>query len=171
MKIWVTRPNAYELYMGGWRSCVIHLVKPFYDHRVQGDGNISYEYGWYYGNHHGQRCAKDFLQQDQVIMKRVWDEIIHCTLPPNTDLSKLDDKSYVELYEQLFDDKEFELKSRVNYKRTLIEVDLHSKIVVYVVPEVLYEDSTPRIETLEISVELAVSSSWPREPSDDDIPF
>lgn len=26
-------------------------------------------------------------------------------------------------------------------------------------------------ETLEIPVELAVSSSWPREPSDDDIPF
>ena len=159
MKVWVTRPYAYECYMGGWRDCYIHLVKPFYDHRIQYDGSYGYEYGWYYGNHKGQRVAKDFFKQDKFMEDKVWG-IINWTLSMDDDI----------MHESWYNDKLWETKCNRNYKRTLIEVDLYKRDAYLIVPEVNYGDCN-RVETIEIPDNIAIQSTYYQDDTHSDIPF
>lgn len=158
MKIWITRPYAYEVNMGGWRSCKLHIVKPFYDHRTRYDDFMDRleEYGWYYGNHTGVSYVKDFLKQDKELMSKVWLLIFESVSPKEeTDIP------WEIWYDNLFSDDEWELKCKINYKRTLIEVDLYSKTCYLVKPEVYYDDNEARIETLDIPDELALLTNYP----------
>lgn len=164
MKVWVTRPEAYEVYMGGWRSVQMYIVKPFYDHRLKSSYGMVFEYGWYYGNHQPISYAKDFFKQDEELKLKIFDRILWS-------VNIYDDNE--DDYHKLFEDRERELTCNINYKRMLLEVDLRTKTVNFVLPEVLYNDEDKnRVLTIDIPEELALHTSYPcKYDPNDDIPF
>lgn len=152
MKVWMTRPECGEVYMGGLRSVDVWVEKPFFDHRPmkhdfdlycpeskQHFAEVYREHGWY--TRSGSVRAKRFLKQDPAIRDKVWaliqESLVYadCADPHR----RLNDDEYDQLM-----DPAHEMKCRIHWKRFLIELDLREDTVKVVEPEVLLDDRQPR---------------------------
>lgn len=146
MKIWITRPSACEVYMGGMRSIGFWVQKPRYDHRLKeheiyqhidnpNDGIVVYqEVGWSYGNSY-EIPGKAFLKQEKTIFDRVWDKVRISVCPPDVDADQWSED--MKNWHQLVDDNYWEAQCRLSKKRFLLEVDICAKTVEFVEPEIV----------------------------------
>jgi hypothetical protein len=153
MKLWFTRPECDEIYMGGLRSVDLWLSKPVFDQRattldfelidpLSGGvvAEIYHEVGW--SSHSGCVRAKEFLAQDKAVTQKVWDKIYESILPidcpvPEIKIMGLNEFNYLLDYGS-------ELQCRTHWKRFLLELDLRTDSVKLIEPDVLWNDSLPK---------------------------
>jgi hypothetical protein len=157
MKIWITRPSAYEVYMGGMRSVKFWVEKPRYDHRLKEDEvylnesipndylTVYREFGWSYGNSFGIP-AKSFLKQNNIILQKVWDEVVQSVCPKDIKENWVQWADSLDNWHQLTDDSEWEGKCQVAQKRFLLEVDIKTDMVERIKPEIVVLESYEKHE-------------------------
>lgn len=151
MKVWITRPESDEVYMGGLRSVELWAEKPRYDHRFISPLYDYYEpnketrafsvwkeNGWYAQT--GSVRAKKFLKQDQEVLKKVWSLIYASILPANHPTEKLTDAEY----EQMYHNEKYEGVCCLSNKRFLLEINLATNNVYHVEPRLVYDGELPR---------------------------
>ncbi len=190
MIVYITRPEAYEIFMGGKRSVLMWVQEPYYSH-VSRSNNILNEVryvdrGWYSPHTHGV-LARFILKQDDALLEAVWKEIFWSVCPKgmtyeegvewaNT-VVKDDPEFPLTNYHSLTDDKEWEGKCNVCHKRFLLEVNLRTNEVKRTMPGVSLRrrseaDIIPKgwIHTDQASF-LDATEYWHTELGPDDIPF
>ena len=148
--VYITRPYAYEIYMGGKRDLRFWVQPPSYSHE-------SWEYesvrnqtryidrGWN-AAHCSAQLFRELASQDNELLHNVWDEIWLSILPKGmnreqgllweqepmiTNYGDQDTK-----YHLLFEDREWEGKCNTCFKRFLLKVDLRSNTVERIIPNV-----------------------------------
>ena len=170
--MYFTRPDAYEIYMGGKRSVRVWLQAPQYSHSANHDdyrGRYS-ERGWSYDYDHGQ-SAKPLFKQDKQLLDVVWDKIIWSLLPkgmsfedgliwvnePDSKPSRNDSLfgDVITNYHWLFEDRNWEAKCNLCHKRFVLQVDVRSLSCEFVEPLVEFPDSNDWVKTTEITPYLA----------------
>lgn len=192
MKVWITRPESGEIYMGGYRSVEVWLEKPAYSHRphpghgrIPGNDNeiIFYDEGWTAESVSGV-IAKRWLKQDKLLFDNVWKEIVLSTGPKGMLYEEVvqwfDTPANAHLrnnYSQLVNDVNWEAKCNTCHKRFLLEVDVRAQTIERIIPNVYHRVWTdpgqplyPEFEkTDQISDFLALERQ--HLPSDYHIPF
>lgn len=167
MKVWITRPDCIEVYMGGLRSVEVWVEKPFFDQRPikhdfdlycsqekQHFAEVYRENGWY--THTGSVRAKRFLKQDPAILERVWVLIQESLGYANfTDPCR---RLNIDEYDELLN-LAHEMKCRIHWKRFLLELDLREESVRVIDAEVLLDERQPRTN-LPITLETGTTSSF-----------
>lgn len=167
MKVWVTRPECVEVYMGGLRSVDVWVEKPFFDQRpIKHDfdlycrkskqyfAEVYRENGWY--TQTGRVRAKRFLKQDPAIKEKVWaliqESLVYadCADPQR----RLNNEEYDELLNLAH-----EMKCRIHWKRFLLELDLRAETVKVIEPEVLLDERQPRAN-YPITLDTGTTSSF-----------
>ena len=153
--IYITRPYAYEIYMGGKRDLQLWWEKPSYSHMsVEYDGvggRVHYiDRGWAAPHSVGSRASK-FISSDEQLLGAVWDEIFLSVLPKGMTYEEgliWQDEPQINGYGQpdnkyhlLFDDKEWEAKCNTCFKRFLLKVDIRSNTVERIKPLVDERDT------------------------------
>ena len=173
--VYVTRPDAYEVYMGGKRHLDLWLQEPYYDHRPRSNDMGGYvDTGWA-ATHCQRQPARLALSQDKHLLETVMEFVILSLYPKGMDLDKgtywaekLDDVGDPG-WRTLFLDKDWEGKCNTCFKRFLLKIDLRSNKVERVLPYVVL----PRDVTVtsdDITYELAIQHY--HDPSSEDIiPF
>lgn len=149
MKVWITRPDCREYYLGGWRSVRVWLEKPFFDQRALRvafqlhnpdtgvDGPyVHEESGWM--SETGGRRAKPFLKQDPDLMEKVRLRIYESLVPADS-VDPLTKSMNEEEYDRLLNIS-YEMECVTHWKRFLLEVDLKADTAELVEAEVkMYE--------------------------------
>jgi hypothetical protein len=150
MKVWITRPDSGEVFMGGMRSVLLWVAKPTFDHRpmtqefelVDPDSQkcmatIWREGGW--TSEAGRVKAKPFLKQNKDLLNKIWREIYTSTLPPGP----IDPDHECMTFEHSQDmmNFDYELRCRTHWKRFLLEVDIKTENVEIVIPKTFGLDS------------------------------
>jgi hypothetical protein len=149
MKVWITRPDCKEYYLGAWRSVKIWLEKPFFDQRAMRvafalfnpdtgvDGPWVYEEaGWV--SETGGRRAKPFLKQDPDLMEKVRLRIYESLVPADSE-DPLTKSMNEEEYDRLLNIS-YEMECVTHWKRFLLEVDIRAGTAELVEAEVkMYE--------------------------------
>ena len=153
--IYITRPYAYEIYMGGKRDLCLWWERPSYSHRsTEYDAFRKVEYvdaGWHSNRcMYGSLCSK-FLSQDTALLEAVWKEVFISILPKGMTYEEgliWQDEPQLNGYGQpdnkyhiLFDDKEWEAKCNTCFKRFLLKVDLKTYSVERIKPFVDERDT------------------------------
>lgn len=147
MKIWITRPISSLVHTGGMRFAQLWIERPRYDHRPytfqfdirDSKGNyvesVYRELGW--TTQSGSLRAKPLIKQDPLLYRKIWN-MIYSSCVPRT----YDNPSSVELprdeYKKLLE-SDYELKCWTHYKRFLLEVDLISRNVQVVHPDIVID--------------------------------
>lgn len=158
--VYITRPDAYEVYMGGKRRLELWLQEPYYDHRPVSNDNGKYvDRGWT-AMHCQDQPARLVLSQDEHLLETVMEFVIMSLYPKGMDLDKGTywsekfDESGDQGWRTLFKDKDWEGKCNTCFKRFLLKVDLRSNKVEKVVPYVVLngahvtsDDITPELAT------------------------
>lgn len=188
--VYMTRPEAYEVFMGGKRDIRMWVQEPAYSHASRSYevvGKQRYvDRGWH-APHTSGVLARDLLKQDKELLEAVWKEIFWSILPQGMTyedgyewadtITKPDPEFPVTNYHLLTDDKEWEGKCNVCHKRFLLKVDLRSNQVERVIPHVeLRRRSTdePLIHgwvTTDQASFIDATEYWHAELGPDDIPF
>lgn len=135
MKVWITKPDANEVYMGGMRKVQLWVQPPTFDHRpLIGEfelydiksnkrfASVFRERGWRAQT--SSTGAKAFLKQDPQLMRIVWLKIYEsCVLADEPDpLNKsMDYDEYTRLTERNYD-----MLCCHHWKRWLLEVDIRT---------------------------------------------
>jgi hypothetical protein len=187
LTVWITRPNAYEILMGGERDLRLWLVKPHYSHRSWDahlpDVNDMDRYrdeGW--SSESPSVRVKPLLRQHQVLRDAVWREVFVSVCPKGMDYEQGDawhraqrgdevfDGKPVTMWHELSDDKLWEAKCNTPMKRFLLEVDLLTLAVRRVAPMVIPRSTynatgVEWAQTDEISPELATEVWHPCDPA------
>ena len=183
LKVYITRPYAYEIYMGGKRDLRVWLEKPYYSHQSRsyelGSKTYYVDDGWRAAFAAGQRF-KMLIEQDEKLLEVVWPHVflsicpkgmtyeegkIWADTPDPTEEDPTDTK-----YRLLFSDKEWEGKCNTCHKRFLLELDLRTYEVQRINPGVGLRHSHGWVYTDEIDPKLAVE--YYHDPDElDDIPF
>lgn len=147
MKIWITRPISSQVHSGGMRFAQLWIERPRYDHRpytYQFDirdckGNfvasVYRELGW--TTQSGSLRAKPLLKQDPLLYKKVWNNI-YASCVPRTYNYPLKVELTREEHSRLTE-SDYELHCWTHYKRFLLEVDLISRDVHLVHPEIVID--------------------------------
>lgn len=189
MIVYITRPYAYEVYMGGKRDVRLWVQEPYYSHHSIGNelgGEIRYvDQGWH-ATHSGSVKARFILTQDNTLLEKVWKEIFWSILPKGmsydegcvwADIVTSEDPEFPDTnYRLLVDDKEWEGKCNVCHKRFLLKVNLRTNEVERIKPGVYLRRRSAEerdlgfIHTDEASV-LDATEYWHPECGIDDIPF
>lgn len=183
--LYFTRPDAYEVYMGGKRSVTVWLQQPQYRHSAKSEdyrGRYS-ERGWSYDYDHGKN-AKPLFKQDPDLLELVWDRIVWSLLPkgmsleeglewykqPDMQPPRDDGWGHIQTnYHWLFEDRNWEAKCNLCHKRFVLQVDVRGMTSEFVSPMVELPDGRDWVITSEITPHLA-SRYWVPQ-SDGDIPF
>lgn len=184
--MYFTRPDAYEVYMGGKRSIRVWLQPPQYRHTATHEdyrGRYS-ERGWSYDYDHGQ-SAKPLFKQDQQLLEVVWEKIVWSLLPkgmsyeegliwteqPDSDPPRKDSLygDVITNYHWLFEDRNWEAKCNLCHKRFVLQVDIRSLSCEFIEPLVELPNVHGWVKTSEISAHLATRYWVPQ--GDGDIPF
>lgn len=181
--VYITRPYAYEIYMGGKRDLSVWLEKPYYSHQSRsyelGTDTYYVDIGWRSAFATRQR-AKLLFEQDERLLEVIWPEVFLSICPKGMsyeegkvwadtpDPSKDDPDDT--LYRALYEDKEWEGKCNTSHKRFLLEVDLRSYAVRRITPGVSLRNSHAWAYTDEIDPKLAVQHFHNLDEIDD-IPF
>lgn len=136
MKVWITRPECDEVYMGGLRNVLVWVAKPFFDQRpikeiyelyhvaTQAYGSTVWMEGGWTSSVVGVR-AKPFLKQNEAVMDRVWDMIRESLVSGKI---APDDVTDIRSADILLDTR-YEAKCAVHWKRFLLEIDLLTEVV------------------------------------------
>lgn len=148
MKLWITKPESYEVYMGGLkRSFYVWMMQPSYSHeaREQRQFNIDMlvERGWVTPNDRASasniRCL---LEQYPQLAEVIWDRVRYAECPPDIE----DYKAWTaveENWDKLGDspyDERWESHSRIHHKRFLLEVETDTQTVKLIKPQVFFAD-------------------------------
>lgn len=170
MIVWMTRPDAYEVYMGGDRSMDLWITRPAYSHvDVEDDfmgRKMFRDTGWCAAHSTAQR-GRYLLKQDSALHFNVMHEVVSSLVPfdlphdvdpyvwADTRLSGEDTN-----WRLLYLDRDWEQKCRVCYKRFLLEVNLRTNEVNRIDPQVFLrvedaEDQRTSIITSSITPALA----------------
>ena len=183
LKVYITRPPAYEIYMGGKRDLRVWLDKPYYSHQSRRDdfhGKVRYtDDGWRAAFCSGRRF-KPLYEQDPRLVEVVWPHVFLSVCPQGMSYeqglawadtpSPTPEDATDTLYGQLFSDKEWEGKCNTCFKRFLLELDLRTYEVQRIKPGILLRFANRWTYTDEIDAKLAVELF--HSPEDiDDIPF
>lgn len=172
--VYITRPDAYEVYMGGKRRLDFWLQEPYYDHRPASDDMGGYiDTGWS-APHCSPQPARLLLSQDDQLLETVMELVVMSLYPKGMDLDKgtywsekLNEEGDLG-WRALFTDKDWEGKCNTCYKRFLLKVDLRTNKVERVTPYVVLTDA--HFTTEDISFELA-TQRYHSPDSKDIIPF
>lgn len=190
--VYITRPEAYEIYMGGKRHLELWLLPPAYDHR-------SVEYNGLFGVTKYIDCgwqtvtsgvqARHLLTQDKDLTVAIMREVILSLYPKGMNAQQGEawaaaidpdaeqDKDFPDdpNWRRLKNDKEWEAKCNTCFKRFLLKVDLRNNTVQRIIPQVMYTmeqsregrdlGNTDHIEAVDIYPRLRDS------PGLDEIPF
>ena len=163
MLVYITRPIVHECIMGGFRSLSLWTKVPHYHHyprRLSSSKENINEYvdrGW--GDGHRSACApaKPLLEQDEELAEKVWNQITWSCCPkgisfeehiawcntPVLEYNNLPLASYTNLEDLLYhrpEGKLADVKSNINYKRFLLEVNLRTNEVKILTPYVHWYD-------------------------------
>lgn len=166
MKLWITRPESGECYLGGFRFVQVFLVQPFYNHQLQvlqGNDDVDFEYGWMMGSHTGTRHVRDFLKQDPDVVEMIWLKIMESLEPKEGAVFEGEYSPLIWLK-----DPEWETKCKLNYKRMVIEYDINNKSATFVMPTVHWNDGRTEA-TWDVPIEFAIKDFFPATL--DRIPF
>jgi hypothetical protein len=169
--LYFTRPEAYEVYMGGKRSITVWFEPPQYRHTAKPEdyrGRYS-ERGWSYDHDYGKR-ARSLFKQDPDLLDLIWDFVAWSvypkgmtleqgsewvakaiTSPPTPDLWG----DFEDNYSWLSDDRNWEAKCNLSYKRFLLKVDVRNLSGELITPLVELPDAKNWVETTDISPYLA----------------
>ncbi|MDU8351161.1 hypothetical protein RYA05_04530 [Pseudomonas syringae pv. actinidiae] len=155
MKVWITKPDAHEVYMGGMRRVQLWVQPPAFDHRpLIGEfelydpksnkrfASVFRERGWRAQT--TSTGAKAFLKQDPDLMNSVWLKIYEsCVLADDPDpLNKsMDYDEYSRLIERGYD-----MLCCYHWKRWLLEVDIRTSETKVIEPWVYAEKSSSASE-------------------------
>lgn len=194
LTVWVTRPGAHEILIGGHRELLMWLQRPCYSHAAfdadlpTQDGKRRYhDFGWRAQRCDGQRM-KPLFKQHARLGEAVWREVFLSLCPRGMPYAEgliwqatprgeeQFDGAPITLWHSLTDDRAWEAKCNTSHKRMLLEVDLLTCGVRRVSPSVLLrrgsELETPPgwVETDDISDELALEY-WHAGPDPDLMPF
>lgn len=157
--VYITRPDAYEVYMGGKRRLELWLQEPHYDHRpIANDLGNYVDRGWT-AAHCMPQPARLLINQDEGLMETVMEFVIMSLYPKGMDLDKGTywseklDESGDQGWRTLFKDRDWEGKCNTCFKRFLLKVDLRRSTVELVVPYVILNDAY--CTSSDISFELA----------------
>ena len=149
---YITRPTAYEIYMGGKRNLELWADKPLYSHEAQEHeylGKMHYvDKGWF-SNHSRDVNPHDIFTQDEELLNVIWYEVFTSVLPrgmtyeegmkwrqEKTSLPP-SHRPFDNNYQLLVDDPEWEAKCNTCHKRLLLKVDVRSNEVTRVIPDIL----------------------------------
>lgn len=181
--VYITRPTAYEIYMGGKRDISVWWDRPSYSHQSRSYelcGKTHYvDDGWRAAFGTGQR-AKLMFEQDERLLEVVWPEIFLSICPKGMtyeqglEWSERPDPTAEDpgdrAYRQLFYDRQWEAKCNTCHKRFLLTLDLRSYEVQRIQPAVNLRFNPGWFHTDHISDKLAVE--YYHGPDDiDDVPF
>lgn len=180
--VYITRPDAYEIYMGGKRDLRVWLEKPYYSHQSRTSGLRDDQFvddGWRAAFATGQK-AKLLFEQDKQLLDVVWPHIFLSICPKGMTYeegkvwadapSPTDEDPEDTNYRLLFSDREWEGKCNTSHKRFLLELDLRTYEVKRIKPGVSLRFEHGWTYTDEIDAKLAVE--YYHGPGDtDDIPF
>ena len=157
MLIYITKPIVHECIMGGFRSVSLWTKPPHYDHypimtRISGDKEekLFVDRGW---GIKGSRCsapAKPFLEQDEVLATKVWEQIVWSCCPKEVSF-----ENHIQWCNQMapgqnpYQEDNFsnmlyhnpegikaDIKSNINYKRFVLEVNVRTNEVKIITPTV-----------------------------------
>lgn len=174
LNVYITRPDAYEVYMGGKRRLELWLQEPHYDHRPMDNEDGQYvDRGWT-ATHCQPQPARLILSQDKELLETVMEFVIMSLYPKGMDLDKgfywseKIDESGDQGWRTLFKDKEWEGKCNTCFKRFLLKVDLRNNKVEKVLPYVVLNDAYVTAD--DITFELA-TQLYHDPDSIDIIPF
>ena len=190
MIIYITRPNAHEIYMGGIRSLMMWVQEPSYSHsslaNELGSETRYVDQGWS-APHSSGVLARYLLKQDEDLLSAVWKEVFTSLCPSGMSYDagvkwanvvvKPDVEFEITNYHQLSDDREWEAKCNVCNKRFLLEVNLRTCEVKRIPPLVHFRQRTENdpiqrewIRTDQATF-LDATEYWHEKPGLDDIPF
>lgn len=136
MKVWITRPQCDEVFMGGLRKVMLWVDKPRFDQRpfteeyelydrdTETYGSVVWrESGWV--SVAGSVRAKPFLKQNKDVLDAVW-AMIRKSLA-SEQLSG-DEVTNIEAADTFLDCR-YEAKCTIHWKRFLLEIDLKNETV------------------------------------------
>ncbi len=180
LKVYITRPDAYEIYMGGKRDLRVWLEKPYYSHQSRTHelhNEVRYvDDGWRAAFSTGARF-KLLFEQDRRLLDVVWPLVFlsvclkGMTYEEGEKWANTPDPTPEDpedtLYRQLFSDKEWEGKCNTSHKRFLLELDLRTYEVQRIKPGVSLRFESGWTFTDEIDPKLAVEYFHPPEDIDD----
>ena len=173
--VYITRPEAYEVYMGGKRHLDLWLQEPHYDHRPKNNGLDKYvDTGWQ-ATHCSPQPARHILKQDDGLLETVMEFVAMSLYPKGMDLDKGTywadklDENGDHGWRTLFKDQDWEGKCNTCHKRFLLKVDLRTNRVERIQPYVILDGKTT-VTTDECTPELA--TQYYHDPNGVDIiPF
>lgn len=184
--LYVTRPYAYEIYMGGWRNMRVWTDEPQYFHGP-GRHDAFYgtsERGWSdFDDLHGSR-AKPLFKDDPLLGEAIWREVFWSVLPKGMTAEEGEtwwkeqsdfDSRRDDNWHNLFADRNWEAKCNLCHKRFLLKIDVRNSTVERIAPRVYLPNwfATPdqriirtfECETEELAIRLKV------RPEEEDIPW
>lgn len=173
MIVYITRPEASEVYMGGKRHLDAWLQEPYYDHRPRFDGSFYTDAGWSATHCQGQP-ARLLLTQDPALLEAVMDRVICSVYPSGMDPAQGEAWSNQltadgdPMWRTLFTDRDWEARCNRCHKRFLLKVDLRTNQVELVTPFVIIGRFS--YTTTDITSELALQR-YHDARSEDVIPF
>lgn len=177
LTVWLTRPHAYEIYMGGDRHLELWLEKPCYMHTPNytdgkwPDGSPRHvDAGWTSPN--GSVTAKSLLKQDNELYVKVWQQVLFSCAPRGhsfeeslifCDSTEPVDGSVAPHWRTLYKDKEWEAQCNMSHKRFLLQIDLRSNEVERILPAWMGREKEEWVTSDEIDPKRAVEYYHPQE--------
>lgn len=151
LNVWLTRPTAYEVYMGADRHFELWVEKPCYMHTPRAnDMNWpsglprQVDAGWEAQSR--SISAKPLLKQDPDLRKKVWQQVLLSCAPRGMALEEAFvwadraeapadvDLSVEPYWRSLFMDRNWEAKCNTSHKRFLLEIDVRLNTVNRILP-------------------------------------
>jgi hypothetical protein len=184
IKVWVTRPDAYTVYMRGAPNLLVWTEKPHYSHAPRANefrGRMRhFDVGWSSQRCHEGVAAKPLLKQDSGLLDLVVTEVILSLAPAGTpnheaaltwaEVPLLTDAGSAARsnWGLLFSDKDWESKCNVCHKRFLLEVELRGGTVQSIPPVAHWRESGQWVSevTSVISPKLALEREHPADDPD-----
>jgi hypothetical protein len=173
MIVYITRPEASEVYLGGKRHLDVWLQEPHYDHRPRFDGCHYTDAGWS-ATHCMPQAARLLLSQDHALLEAVMDQVVLSVYPAGMNAAQGEAWSNGQtddgdpMWRTLYTDKEWETRCNRCHKRFLLKVDLRTNQVELVTPFVIIGRFS--YTTTDITPELALQR-YHDVSSEDIIPF
>ena len=183
MLIYITKPLVHECIMGGFRSVSLWTKPPHYDHyplitRLSSDKEekLFVDRGWGIKGSRSCAHAKPFLEQDEELATKVWEQIVWSCCPKGVSFENhIDWCNQIALGENRYQEDNFsnmlyynaegikaDIKSNINYKRFVLEVNVRTNEVKIITPTVHWyygekvkNDYTLTEQTLEVEEKYA----------------
>lgn len=168
MLVYITRPTAAEIYLGGMRGVQLWLHEPMYRHSstlLRATGSQYVDTGWTDTAGVGSLRCKGFLKQSKALQLAIWQEIFLSLLPKGLTLDEADawasqpdnkgSAGGAQMRDRWYRDPRWEALCNTSHKRFLLRVDLASGNVGRIAPRVELKGGTaslePQVSTINIT--------------------